>query len=92
MGTLPRNLHVPLPEPLYQRLRAEAERSRRPATELAREAIRHWLETRRRAALHEAIARYAREHAGTQADLDPALEAAALKQIVGAMKAHKGRQ
>lgn len=34
-----KNLHVPLSEPLYRRLRAEAERERRPATEIAREAI-----------------------------------------------------
>lgn len=76
-GIGPRNLHVPLPEPLYSRLRAESERSKRPATELAREAIEQWLDRARKEAIREAIARYAAEHAGTSADLDADLEAAA---------------
>jgi hypothetical protein len=77
-----RNLHVPLPEALYLRLRAEAERSHRPATELAREAIDRWLSDRQRAAVHEAIAAYAAECAGTTADLDPVLEAAAVEHLL----------
>jgi predicted DNA-binding protein len=77
-----RNLHVPLPETLYRRLRVEAERSHRPATELVREAIDRWLSDRQRAAVHEAIAAYASECAGTTADLDPMLEAAAVEQLL----------
>jgi predicted transcriptional regulator len=77
-----RNLRVPLPEALHRRLRIEAERSHRPATELAREAIDHWLSDRRRVAVHEAISAYAAAHAGTTADLDPTLEAAAIEQLV----------
>ena len=77
-----RNLHVPLPEPLYRRLRTEAERFRRPATELAREAIDHWLTQGRKAAIHEAIASYAAACAGSHADLDPALEEAAVEHLL----------
>jgi predicted DNA-binding protein len=76
-----KNLHVPLEESLYRRLRAEAERANRPATELAREAIEQWLQARHRAAVHEAIVAYARAHAGSAADIDPDLEAAGLEQL-----------
>ena len=76
-----RNLHVPLPEPIYRRLRAEAERTRRPATAIAREAIEQWLAEQHRAALHEAISSYAREHAGSKADLDLELEGAAVEHL-----------
>lgn len=72
-----KNLHVPLPAGLHAALRAEAQRSGRPATELAREAIDRWLTERTRALRQEAIARYAAESAGTPADLDPALLRAA---------------
>lgn len=73
------NLHVPLPEDLYRALRSEAERTRRPATVLAREAIREWVEGRERVALHQAISEYAETAAGSEADLDPDLEAASLE-------------
>jgi hypothetical protein len=70
-----------LSEPAYRRLRAESERSKRPATELAREAIDAWLEGARRAELHEAIARYADEHGGRAEDLDVELEASAVEHL-----------
>jgi hypothetical protein len=76
-----RNFHVPLPEDLYNRLREEADRSKQPATETARQAIESWLEQRRKTALHEAIAAYAGRHAGTPVDLDEALEAASLEHL-----------
>lgn len=79
-----RNLHVPLPEGLYRRLRVEAERTHRPATELAREAIDSWLGQRRKATLHEAMAAYAVACAGTTADLDPVLEATAAEHLIDA--------
>ena len=77
-----KNLHVPLREPLYSRLRAEAERTRRPATELAREAIEQWLAAQHQAAVHEAIVAYAQSNAGSQADLDRDLEAAGIEHVV----------
>jgi predicted transcriptional regulator len=84
-----RNLHVPLPEELHKRLQAEAQRSRRPATALAREAIDRWLEETRAAAIREEIGRYAQAHAGTAADLDLALEATGIEHLVTAGKRKK---
>jgi hypothetical protein len=71
-----KNFHLPLPEPTYTLLRAEAERTQVPATTLAREAIDSWLRVQARKARHEAIATYAAEMAGTDLDLDRDLESA----------------
>lgn len=79
-----KNLHVPLPQPLYRRLRAEAKRANRPATVLVREAIDFWLAEQYRASVHDEIACYARNVAGTSDDLDPDLEAASVEQLVDA--------
>jgi hypothetical protein len=79
-----KNLHVPLPQPLYRRLRAEAKRARRPATVLAREAIGLWLAAQYRASVHEEIASYTREVAGTSDDLDVDLEAASVEHLLDA--------
>lgn len=79
-----RNLHVPLPEPLYRRLRTEAERARRPATDLAREAIGRWLAEQQRKLLHDAIQTYARKTAGTRDDLDGEVEAASIEHLMAA--------
>ncbi len=76
-----RNLHVPLPETLHARLRAVAVRSGQPSTRLAREAIEAWIEERERQAVHEAIATYAADMAGTAADLDADLERAAVEHL-----------
>jgi hypothetical protein len=70
-----KNFHLPLPDRVYDQLRTEAERSRMPATSMARHAIQSWLAARKKAARKEAIAAYAAEMAGTQFDLDPELEA-----------------
>jgi len=77
-----RNLHVPLSGDLHDRLRAEAARSRRPATIVARDAIEAWIDARERLAVHEAIADYAREESGSLADLDPTLENAAIEHLI----------
>jgi predicted transcriptional regulator len=74
-----KNFHLPLPEDVYALLREEAAALGRPATVIAREAIEAWLRERRRASVREGIAAYAARHAGTTADLDPALEAASLE-------------
>ena len=74
-----RNFHLPLPEPLYRRLRDAAERTNQPATTLARYAIDHWLRQHRKAMVREAIAEYAAKAAGTPDDLDEDLEAASLE-------------
>jgi predicted DNA-binding protein len=74
-----RNLDVPLPGPLHDRLHAAATRAKRPATSLAREAIEAWVDERQRQAVHEAITEYATEMAGTAADLDEHLERAGIE-------------
>jgi hypothetical protein len=73
-----KNFHLPLPEPTYTLLRAEAERTQVPATALAREAIDSWLKSQARKARHDAIAAYAGEMAGTDLDLDHELESAGI--------------
>ena len=80
-----RNLHVPLSDATYVLLRAEAERSKQPATTLAREAIDRWLaDERQRAAVHDAVSAYAQATAGTADDLEPKLEEAAVEHLLGA--------
>ena len=74
-------IHVPLDEDLYRRLRAESKRTGRPTTKIAREAIDRFLTEMHRSAVHEAIASYAAAGAGTTADLDPELEAAAAEYL-----------
>jgi hypothetical protein len=78
-----KNFHLPLPQRVYDALREEAERLHQPATVVAREALEAWLAERRRASVREAIATYAVAHAGTAADLDPALERASLDLLRG---------
>ena len=77
-----KNFHLPLPDQTYSLLRAEAERTRVPATSLAREAIDLWLREKARKARHEAIAAYAAELAGTDLDLDPDLESAGIHHLM----------
>jgi hypothetical protein len=74
-----KNFHLPLPEGVYEALRQEASQLHKPATVVAREAIEAWLQDRKRAVVREAIAVYAVQHAGTDTDLDPSLERAALE-------------
>lgn len=78
-----RNFHLPLPEPLYRRLRAESRRSGRPATRVVREALERHLREQERLAVHEAIVEYAVEMAGTGADLDEDLQEASLESLAG---------
>jgi predicted transcriptional regulator len=77
-----RNFHIPLSEDLYNRLKEEAGRSKQPATEVARRAIELLLEQRRKSILHDAIASYAAQHAGTASDLDEELEVASVKHLL----------
>ncbi|HBG07335.1 MAG: hypothetical protein A2075_15380 [Geobacteraceae bacterium GWC2_58_44] len=77
-----RNFHIPMPEQLYLRLKDAAHRQQKPATQLAKQAVEYWLQEQEKMALHEEIARYAAEVAGTEADLDEALEAATLEHLV----------
>ena len=91
--SLNRNFHVPLSDDLYRALRSEAEKRRRPATSLVREVLEQWLERLQVEALHNEIADYASKHAGTSADLDPALEASALEVLTRSrVKSRQGRR
>lgn len=73
------NFHVPLPGPVYRRLKATAARQRRPATQLVKQAVEYWLDEQERLAVHEEIAEYAAAVAGSANDFDPVLEAAAVE-------------
>ena len=77
-----KNFHLPLPDDTYEYLRAAAERSKVPATAIAREAIDFWLGQQLRKARHDAIAAYAAETAGTDLDLDAKLEAAGIEHLI----------
>jgi predicted DNA-binding protein len=81
MAQTMKNLHLPLPEGLYIRLRKTADSTGRPATELAREAVQEWLENAERMETRENISEYAVKAAGTGDDLDPELEGAGLEYI-----------
>ena len=82
-----KNFHLPLPDETYRCLRVEAEQARVPATTLARKVIDQWLRVRKKRAKHEAIASYAAQAAGTEFDLDSALEAAGIDQLMNESKA-----
>jgi len=90
-STPTKNFHLPLPESLYRTLREEAAALKRPATVVARQAIEAWLRERRKMVLREAVATYAVRHAGTAADLDPALEAAGVDLLRGRPSRHRRR-
>jgi hypothetical protein len=77
-----KNFHFPLPDQIYDELKSEAERSRMPATSMARYAIQTWLAARKKTARRQAIAAYAAEMAGTEFDLDRALESATLDLLL----------
>lgn len=80
------NFHVPLPSSVYSRLRSESERQHKPATQLVKQAVEYWLEEQEKLALHEEIARYAGEAAGTCDDLDEQLEAAGVEYLTNSEK------
>ena len=74
-----RTFHLPLPETLHEALMEEAASTQRAATEVVREALTQWLETRRRHRIAEEIEAYARACAATVEDLDTDLERASLE-------------
>jgi predicted transcriptional regulator len=80
------NFHLPLPDSLYEELKEEAKKRKRPATVVARGAIAAWLRSVRRSEVSEAIAAYATRYAGTDADLDEAFEATGIESWLNADK------
>jgi predicted DNA-binding protein len=79
-----KNFHVPLPPETYDALREESEARGIPATTLVREAVEGWIDDQKAKRLRDEIAAYALEVAGTGADLDPQLEAAAAAELKAA--------
>jgi hypothetical protein len=77
-----KNFHLPLPPSTYAHLRAEADRCHVPATTVAREAIAIGLGAKKKLAKRRAIREYAEALAGTPFDIDPALEAAGIEEIL----------
>ena len=88
-STSRQNFHVPLSPRVYRMLRGEAERSKRPATEVAREAIESCLEQRERERLRDEIAAYAVANGGTAADLDRELEHASAEHLLETVEESK---
>lgn len=79
-----RTFHLPLPDEMHEALREEAAAERRPATEVVRDALSRWIQTRRRQRLADEIQRFAEAEAGTALDLDPELEAAGVATLTSA--------
>jgi len=77
-----RNFHLPLPDDVYTDLRAEAQRTSKPATALARQAIELWLRHRRKVARHEAISTFATKHGGGPLDIDTELEKSSAEYLL----------
>jgi len=72
-----KKIHLPLPPDLHAELKREAEETGTPTTVLAREAIKEWLERRRRDQIAEELRAFAIENAGSELDLDEDFEDAA---------------
>jgi hypothetical protein len=78
MNSATKNFHLPLPQKLYDDLRAAAREAEQPTTRLAQELVRVGLAEWRRVRRRDQIAAYARQVAGSRDDLDPELEQAGL--------------
>ena len=76
------NFHIPLSAETYRELRRVAVESKRPATQLVRDAIEHWLSEQRKNVLQREIEVYAQENAGGRFDLDAELEASGVEYLV----------
>ncbi len=83
-GIARKNFHVPLPSETYDALREESEARGIPATTLVREAVEGWIDDQKAKRLRDEIAAYALEMAGTSADIDHDLEAAAAAELKAA--------
>lgn len=87
-----RNFHVPLPEDIYSELNHAAHELKLPATQLARRVIESWLKEAKRFALEKEIEAYADAIAGTQSDLDQALEEAGIEALMNQGKSKKKKR
>jgi len=78
-----KKLNLPLSEETHRALFDESRRTGVPATRLAREALEDWLRQRERERRNEQVRQFALEHAGSEYDLDPALESIAAEELQG---------
>lgn len=76
-----RNLHLPLSDALHRELLEESARSGRPATAIVRDCVEAYLRERRRAAVHEELAVYAKRWAASPIDFDEKLETVAAEHL-----------
>ena len=75
------NFHVPLPVKVYAQLRKLSRKQKKPATYLVRLAVEKLLEESQKQLVFESVQAYAQKHAGTDADLDPEMEAASAQHV-----------
>jgi predicted DNA-binding protein len=73
-----KKLHVPLTAELHGSLQQISSAVGKPATVVAREAIEEHLKRLKKSVIDESIQRWALEVSGTDLDLDPELEEAAV--------------
>ncbi len=77
-----RTLHLTLPQDLHEDLEREARRTGSSVAALAREAIATSLRARKRERIAEDLRAFAAAHAGTEWDLDEAVERAAADHLL----------
>lgn len=76
-----KKLNLPLPHDMHDAIFAESRRQGVSAARLVRGVLEDWLRERQRELRREEVRRFALEHAGTDLDLDPDLEAAATQEL-----------
>lgn len=76
-----KNFHLPLPVSLYDQFIYEAKSQGRVATKLARDILQEWLKERKKQKIAEEITQFAETNAGTDVDIDLALEKEGLQTI-----------
>ena len=79
-GTITR-LDLPLESDVFGLLQVEAARMGRPMVSLVSDVVANWVRERQRQRVAQEIAEFAAAHAGSELDLDPALESAALEVL-----------
>lgn len=77
-----RKLNLPLPEETHRSLSEASAELGIPPAELVRSLLDEWLRKPEAQRTAEEIRAFAREFAGTAADLDPELEGAAVAELV----------
>ena len=74
-------MELPLDSDVWGLLQDEAARSGQPAVSLASSVVANWVHERHRQRVAQEIAEFAAAHAGSELDLDPDLESAALQTL-----------